>query len=232
MGTGEYLIIMVVAAVLLAIGFLIFLAKRYKRCPSNRILVVYGRTKANRASRCVHGGGTFIIPLIQNYAYLSLDPLQIEIPLSGALSAENIRINVPSVFTVAIGTSEETMNAAAKRLLGLSTTDIAQQRRRWHRDTVRRTAGTARRRREVGPGARVLSPGWVRPFRRCGSQGSGRGALGFPRAWQWPAWLIRGVPPVAYAARTRSEGSMQTSELDIVTLLALVTLRRFSILLW
>jgi flotillin len=129
MGTGEYLIIMVIAAVLLAIGFLIFLAKRYKRCPSNRILVVYGRTKANRASRCVHGGGTFIIPLIQNFAYLSLDPLQIEIPLSGALSAENIRINVPSVFTVAVGTSEETMNAAAERLLGLTTTEIAQQAR-------------------------------------------------------------------------------------------------------
>jgi flotillin len=65
--------------------------------------------------------------LIQDYAFLNLDPIQIEIPLRGALSAENIRVNVPSVFTVAIGTEPAVMQQAAIRLLGLSTGEIRQQ---------------------------------------------------------------------------------------------------------
>jgi flotillin len=105
--------------VLLLFSCMMVFVRRYKRCPSNRILVVYGKTSGGRSAKCLHGGGTFVMPLFRDYAYLSLDPMQIEIPLSGALSIENIRVNVPSVFTVAIGTDEETMNNAAIRLLGL-----------------------------------------------------------------------------------------------------------------
>ena len=94
----------VVAFIVFLFGFFMVLARRYKRCPSNRILVIYGKTGVGRSSRCIHGGAAFVYPLIQNYEYLSLDPVQIEIPLQGALSIENIRVNVPSVFTVAIGT--------------------------------------------------------------------------------------------------------------------------------
>ena len=123
-------ILTTVAAILAAVlffGFLLILIKRYKRCPSNRILVIYGRTAAGRSSKPLHGGGAFVWPLIQNYDYLSLDPIQIEIPLEGALSMENIRVNVPSVFTVAIGTEETIMNNAAIRLLGLRTADVMKQ---------------------------------------------------------------------------------------------------------
>lgn len=101
-----------------------FLAKLYRRCPSNQILVIYGKVFGNKAARCMHGGGTFVWPLIQDYAYLDLTPRTIHIPLQGALSFQNIRINVPSTFTVAIDTTEETMNQAAVRLLGLASKDI------------------------------------------------------------------------------------------------------------
>ncbi len=108
-------------------ALLVAFARRYKRCPSNRILVIYGKTTAGRVSKTLHGGGAFVVPLIQDFEYLSLDPMQIEIPLQGALSMENIRVSVPSVFTVAIGTDEEAMNNAAIRLLGLPTADIMKQ---------------------------------------------------------------------------------------------------------
>jgi flotillin len=108
-------------------GIIMFVAKRYKRCPSNRVLVIYGKTSGGDAARCVHGGAAFVVPLIQDYAYLSLEPIQIEVPLKGALSIENIRVNVPSVFTVAIGTDAETMQNAAIRLLGLGTEAVKQQ---------------------------------------------------------------------------------------------------------
>ena len=116
----------------LAVVFVFFVlvvafSRRYKRCPSNRILVIYGKTREGRVSKTLHGGGALVLPLIQDFEYLSLDPIQIEIPLEGALSMENIRVSVPSVFTVAIGTDEETMNNAAIRLLGLTTAEIMKQ---------------------------------------------------------------------------------------------------------
>ncbi|MBN2474542.1 MAG: flotillin family protein [Pirellulales bacterium] len=100
--------------------------KFYKRCPSNRVLVIYGKT-GGQAAKCIAGGATFVKPLIQDFAWLSLEPMQIEIPLRGALSIENIRVNVPSVFTVAIGTSPEYMQNAAIRLLGLGFSEIKKQ---------------------------------------------------------------------------------------------------------
>ncbi|MDH5505610.1 MAG: SPFH domain-containing protein [Anaerolineae bacterium] len=114
----------VVAFVLLVFFTIVYLAGRYKRCPSDQILVVYGRVEKGRSSRCLHGGGTLVWPLIQDYSFLSLTPLTINIPLQGALSLQNIRINVPSTFTVGISTDAEIMTNAAERLLHLAPTDI------------------------------------------------------------------------------------------------------------
>lgn len=127
LGSNGIAVLGIVALVVILSGFALMLATRYKRCPSNRILVIYGRTGAGQSSRPLHGGGAFVWPLIQAYEYLDLDPLQIEIPLEGALSSENIRVSVPSIFTVAIGTDEEAMNNAAVRLLGLDTPHIIKQ---------------------------------------------------------------------------------------------------------
>jgi flotillin len=112
----------------LCFTMLMLVMKQFKRCPSNRVLVIFGKTgRAGHAAKTIHGGAAFIVPLIQDYAYLSLEPIQIEIPLRGALSAENIRVNVPSVFTVAIDTKPEVMQNAAVRLLGLSVGEIRKQ---------------------------------------------------------------------------------------------------------
>ena len=112
-----------VAAIVAATAFIfftfVFLAKCYKRCPSNRILAVYGKVTGGESVRCYHGGGTFVWPLIQDYDYLDLTPITLHIPLKSALSQQNIRINVPSTFTVAIDTTAEAMNNASVRLLGL-----------------------------------------------------------------------------------------------------------------
>ena len=116
-----------IAAAMLLLGFVILIVKRYKRCPSNKILVIFGKVASGQSARCLHGGGAFVWPLIQDYSFLSLDPMQIEIPLRGALSAENIRVNVPSVFTVAVGTEPAVMQTAAIRLLGLDQRQVMKQ---------------------------------------------------------------------------------------------------------
>lgn len=122
------LLALAVVAAMVVFGVLMLLVTRYKRCPSNRVLVIFGKyTGSPSGTRCLHGGARMVLPLVQDYAYLSLEPMQIEIPLKGALSIENIRVNVPSVFTVAIGTDPETMQNAAIRLLGLNSHEIKQQ---------------------------------------------------------------------------------------------------------
>jgi len=115
------------AALLIFLFATVIVVKQYKRCPSNRILVVFGKIAGQKAAKCVHGGGTFVLPLVQDYAYLSLEPLVIDIPLSGALSQNNIRVNVPSTFTVGISTDPVLMNNAAERLLGLREEQIREQ---------------------------------------------------------------------------------------------------------
>jgi flotillin len=107
--------------------FITLIVRQYKRCPSNRVLVIYGKAGRGEAAACVHGGARFVVPLIQDYRWLRLEPMQIEIPLRGALSIENIRVNVPSVFTVAVGTTPELMQNASIRLLDLTTAQIEQQ---------------------------------------------------------------------------------------------------------
>jgi len=125
-GIGFWFIV-VFALVLIALFAIALVVRQYKRCPSNRVLVVYGRVGGERASKCIHGGGVLVIPLIQDYAYLSLEPLVIEIPLTGALSLNNIRVNVPSTFTVGISTDPLLMNNAAERLLNLPVHAIREQ---------------------------------------------------------------------------------------------------------
>jgi len=123
-------VMLVGAVVLIIVVFLFSMFRRYKRCPSDKILVVYGKTGGQGSAKCVHGGAAFIWPIIQDYAFLDLTPISIEVNLINALSKQNIRVNVPSRFTIGISTEPSVMQNAAERLLGLSldsVQDLAQE---------------------------------------------------------------------------------------------------------
>ncbi len=116
--------IAVIFAVLFIFIFFIVLIKRYKRCPSDRILVVYGKVGGGQSAKCIHGGAAFIMPVIQDYEFLDLTPISIEVNLINALSKQNIRVNVPSRFTIGVSTEPGIMQNAAERLLGLGQNEI------------------------------------------------------------------------------------------------------------
>ena len=122
----EVLLSTTVVFLLVIFGALAAFAKGYKRCPSDKILVIYGKIAGGRSSRCTHGGAAFVWPMIQAYQFLDLTPIPIDIKLEGALSQQNIRINTPSTFTVGIATEKGVMENAAERLLGLTLNDIQQ----------------------------------------------------------------------------------------------------------
>lgn len=116
-------IFIVAGLVLLAFLMLTWLVSRYKRCPSDKILVIYGRTGRGSA-KTLAGGAAFVWPVIQDYAYLDLSPISIDVDLRGALSRQNIRVSVPSRFTVAISNEEGVTLNAAERLLGRTMDEI------------------------------------------------------------------------------------------------------------
>ena len=122
-GVNTWVVIAIVFALLIFFSIIV-ISQLYKRCPSDRVLVIYGKVKGNHSAQCIHGGAKLIIPLIQDYAFLSLTPMTISIPLQNALSFQNIRINVPSTFTVGISTEPSIMVNAAERLLGLKPSAI------------------------------------------------------------------------------------------------------------
>lgn len=110
--------ILAVVIILTIIGVL----SRYRRCKPNQVLVVYGKTGGEKKSaKLYHGGAAFVLPIIQSYDVLSMEPMQIDCKLTGALSSQNIRVDVPTTITVAISTNPEIMQNAAERLLGMNT---------------------------------------------------------------------------------------------------------------
>ncbi len=123
---GFETIILWLILALVIVGTFMTVIGRYRRCPSNRILVVYGRT-GKGAARTIHGGAAFVWPLIQDYAYLNLEPFVVPIDLDNALSRENIRVSVPTTVTAAISTEPGLMANAAVRLLGLNNEEIRSQ---------------------------------------------------------------------------------------------------------
>ena len=116
-----YLILIIVGV--LFVTFTAILA-RYKRCPSDKVLVVYGKTGRDASAKCIHGGAAFIWPVFQSYQFLDLTPISIECNLTNALSKQNIRVDVPCRFTVGISTEPDVMTNAAERLLGLAPDEI------------------------------------------------------------------------------------------------------------
>ena len=128
MGGSTFIALAIVIAIVFVFILFFSLIKRYKRCPSDRILVVYGKvgsgTGGSRSSKTIHGGAAFIWPIVQDYAFLDLTPISIEVNLTNALSKQNIRVDVPSRFTVGITTEPELMGNAAERLLGLNQSQI------------------------------------------------------------------------------------------------------------
>ncbi len=124
----SFIVISMIAGIIFLVIIFSAIVQRYKRCPSDRILVVYGKVGSSaegiRTAKCVHGGAAFIWPIIQDYQFMDLTPISIEVNLTNALSRQNIRVDVPSRFTIGISTEPGVMNNAAERLLGLSPEQI------------------------------------------------------------------------------------------------------------
>lgn len=122
---------LVCAIAIVLLTTMMVIMSRYKRCPSDKVMVIYGKVGmtsegVSRSAKCIHGGAAFVWPVLQSYAYMDLTPMSISVDLRNALSRQNIRVDVPSRFTVGISTENGVMQNAAERLLGLKLDEIKQ----------------------------------------------------------------------------------------------------------
>ena len=129
--SGAMILVLVCVIALLLLTTVTLILSRYKRCPSDKILVIYGKVGTgsdgtNRSAKCIHGGAAFIWPIVQAYEFLDLTPMSLSVDLRNALSRQNIRVDVPSRFTVGISTEVGVMQNAAERLLGMKLDEIKQ----------------------------------------------------------------------------------------------------------
>ncbi|MFA5562442.1 MAG: SPFH domain-containing protein [Eubacteriales bacterium] len=126
---GSPILTIVIILTLVLFSLLLWALSRYRKCPSDKIMVVYGKVGKSsdgttRNAICIHGGAKLIIPVFQSVAFLDLTPISIAVDLRNALSRQNIRIDVPSSFTVGISTEPGIMQNAAERLLRLRMSEI------------------------------------------------------------------------------------------------------------
>lgn len=126
---GPAVVLIICAIVLIAFMLLVTVISRYKKCPPDKIMVISGKVGksadgTSRPAKCIHGGAAFVLPVLQTYEYLDLTPLSISVDLKSALSRQNIRVDVPSSFTVGISTEPGVMQNAAERLLGMKMNEI------------------------------------------------------------------------------------------------------------
>ena len=129
MDFGIEVLIGIVVGVIILFALFMGILSRYRKCPSDKILVIYGKVGNDkngnsRSAKCIHGGAAFIFPVIQSYQYMDLTPISMNVDLKNALSKQNIRVDVPSRFTVGISTEPAIMHNAAERLLGLQMSEI------------------------------------------------------------------------------------------------------------
>lgn len=108
------------------LSLVMLLTKQYRRCPPNQLLVIFGKTPGQPDQSCkvFHGGAVFIWPLLQDYAYLSLERMQIEVPKTLRGLAFDRSLKLPETWSFAIGVTPELTQHAAIRLLGLSPQEI------------------------------------------------------------------------------------------------------------
>ena len=120
-------LLIVAGLVLLVILTFVGLMTRYKKAMPNMVLIVYGKLfKKESGPQCYVSGAKFVLPIVQGYSYMSMEPLSISCGLNNVLDKNNIRVNVQSEITVAISSEPGVMKNAATRLLGMKEPEVVE----------------------------------------------------------------------------------------------------------
>ncbi len=103
---------------------------RFKRCPPDKLLIIYGNVGKEpdgtpKLFKHIHGGSIFVRPLVQDYKFIDLNPINIPLELKGAGGGDEKGIDISAAASVAVSLKPELIPNAARHLLGARVAEIA-----------------------------------------------------------------------------------------------------------
>jgi flotillin len=119
------LLMTIAIAVVVAVAWLVILLPLlYVKVPPNKVGVFTGRSGKPKVIR---GGGRLRLPGFERVDYLTLEPLSVRIKLDGALSGSGVPVNLEAVGMVSVGASDEAVELAIRRFLGVDRLELRSQ---------------------------------------------------------------------------------------------------------
>lgn len=96
----------------------------YRIVPPDVAMIISGRGRGGY--RYVVGGGTFVVPVIENVKTMQTGLRTLPVNVARVLTNDNVPITVDAVIQTKIGSDDESIRAAASRFLAKSPTEIDQ----------------------------------------------------------------------------------------------------------
>lgn len=130
--TGSIAVAIIVVIVVIGM-LLLFLAKRYKMVGPNQVLIVSGRKHkaqdaegnvTQRGFRVVKGGGTFVMPVVEQVAFLSLELLTIDVQTPEVYTSKGVPVKVDGVAQIKVKGDDISIATAAEQFLSKQVDEI------------------------------------------------------------------------------------------------------------
>ncbi len=109
----DFSLVSVVPFLIVAVVFILIfsLFSMYRKVPQDKALVVTGF----RGRRVITGGGGIVVPLLERTDIMSLENMQIDIRIDGALTSQGVGIIADGVAVVKIKSDKESILSAAEQ---------------------------------------------------------------------------------------------------------------------
>jgi flotillin len=110
----------IVVAILLSVNL-------YQKCPPNQAMIIsgFGAQGGDISYKIVVGGGAFVIPMIQQRVFLSLEVMTVEVPADApVISSDGVAIYIGGTVQFRVGGDNLSIAMAAESLLRKSEEEI------------------------------------------------------------------------------------------------------------
>lgn len=118
-----------VLLVALVVGIVIVILNSYKKVVPNEVLLVTGalltgpyvqeNKDTNTRIKVVKGGGTFVIPIVQQGFVQSLDTFNVDVDVRNVMTKGMVKVNASANAVLRVGSTPDMIATASEKILGL-----------------------------------------------------------------------------------------------------------------
>src|SRR5262245_57017808 len=118
--------IVVVGLLLAGLSTFVAFARNYRKCPPNKVLVVFGRKHraSGKGYRLINGGSAFVLPLFEDFTYIGLETFSVESSVTDTPNKDGVPVTVEATANIKVSSDPERLAAAVERMLGKTTQEI------------------------------------------------------------------------------------------------------------